>query len=325
MKELSPDNLPEIDRVAVDLDEIANFTREDDFTELVVKLMVETASYVCVAACTMGAKPVWDRDRAAICGNMVRLYKLLHSVLDQTCQRRQETSFILSRLVFETVVNIRYMIRKFSSELIDMYVAYSFRHERKLRDDIQENIDARHGVVLPIEDRMLRSINRSAAAAGISLDDVDPKQRGPWGGKNLYDKSEAVGLGRAYLAAFGGTSHSVHGNWHEIYGNHLHWDEKEGFTPNLDWHRPRPQVLFALCALVVETLRDYFVFMGGEQAKMLFDELLSDLNDRVFQVNDAHEAYLNKKNGQKYRQLITVIAPIRHLRLQAISLTFTVF
>jgi hypothetical protein len=132
MEELSSSSLAEIERVVVDPDEIAKFHNEDEFTGLAVRLMVETGSYVCVAACTMGTKSAWDRDRAAICGNMVRLYKLLHSVLDQTCQRRQETSFILARLVFETLVNVRYMIQEFSSELIDSYVAYSFKHERKL-------------------------------------------------------------------------------------------------------------------------------------------------------------------------------------------------
>lgn len=295
MEELSLDNLPKIERVAVDAEELAHFSHEEDFTELAVRLMIETGSWVCVAACTMGTKPVWDRDHAAICGNMVRLYKLLHSVLDQTCQRRQETSFILSRLVFETLVNIRYMIKEFSPELIDSYIAYSFRHERKLRDVVQENISARDGEALPIEDRMLKSINRSAAAAGVVLDDINSRQNSPWGGKNLFDKSQAVGLESAYLAAFGGASHSVHGNWHELYGNHLHWDEKEGFTPNLDWHRPRPQVLFAISTLVVGTLDIYFDFMRGRQAAETFEKPLSDLHDRIFQVNDAHEAYLTMK------------------------------
>ena len=55
-------------------------------------------------------------------------------------------------------------------------------------------------------------------------------------------------------------------------------------------------MLFALCALVIETLGSYFAFMGGEQAVELFEEPLSDLNNRIFQVNDAHEAYLSKKN-----------------------------
>lgn len=295
MEELSPANLPDIERVAVDAEELAKFSHEDGFTELAVRLMVETSSWVCVAACTMGSKTVWDRDHAAICGNMVRLYKLLHSVLDQTRQRRQETSFILSRLVFETIVNIRYMIKEFSPELIDSYIAYSFQHERKLRDVIQENIGSRDGETLPIEDRMLKSINRSAAVAGVMLDDINSRQKGPWGGKNLFEKSQAVGLESAYLAAFGGASHSVHGNWHELYGNHLHWDEKEGFTPNPDWHRPRPQVLFAVSALVIETLDIYFDFMCGEQATEIFEKPLEDLSARLFQVNVAHEAYLTKK------------------------------
>jgi hypothetical protein len=190
---------------------------------------------------------------------------------------------------------IRYMIETFSPELIDSYIAYSFRHERKLLDVIQENIVARDGEALPIEDRVLKSINRSVAAAKIAIENINSTQKGAWGGKNLFEKAQVVGLESAYLAAFGGASHSVHGNWHEIYGNHLHWDEKEGFTPNLNWHRPRPQVLFALSTLVIDTLGIYFDFMCGEQASELFGKPLEDLSARLLQVNDAHEAYLTNK------------------------------
>ncbi|PSH65785.1 hypothetical protein CU103_03965 [Phyllobacterium sophorae] len=251
--------------------------------------------YVCVAASTLGDSPVWDRDRAAICGNMVRLYKLVHTVLDQTTQRRQEAAFIFARLVFETLVNIRYMIEHFEPQLIDEYVKYSLRHERKLRDRVLANIDARNGIMLPIEDRMLKSIERAATAAGVPLDDVDISQKGPWGGKNLFDKAEAVGLGGIYLGAFGGPSHGVHGNWHEIYSNHVEWDEESGFTPKLDWHHPRPQVLFGLSTLIIETLAIYFSFMCGEQWEAIFGEPLSDLSHRATLASNAHEAYLAGK------------------------------
>jgi Family of unknown function (DUF5677) len=296
MEQLTTDSLPEIERVSIDSEALKTFTHEDDFTGLAVSLMMETASWVSVAACIMGDEQKWDRNRAAVGGNVVRLYKLLHAVLDQTCQRRQETSFIFCRLVFETLVNIRFMIQNFSPELIDSYIAYSFRHERKLVGVIQTNIKARDGGMLPIEDRMLKSINRSAAAAGINLSESNSDPKGPWGGKNLFEKSEAVGLHGAYLAAFAGTSRSVHGNWHEIYGSHLHWDEQSRFTPNLDWRRPRPQVLFAVSILVVDALGDYFEFMCGEEADDLFSRRLSDLRDRIRQVSDAHEKYLSTKN-----------------------------
>jgi hypothetical protein len=70
--------------------------------------------------------------------------------------------------------------------------------------------------MLPVEDRMLKSIRRAVSAAGVSLDDVDPTDGRPWGGKNAYEKTQDVGLGEAYLAAFGGGSQNVHGNWNEI-------------------------------------------------------------------------------------------------------------
>jgi Family of unknown function (DUF5677) len=206
---------PAVERVEVDLDKIAAFETEEEFTSLAVSLMVEVASYSCVAAATLGASRSWDRDRAAVGGNMVRLYKLLDSFLDQTCKRRGEITWILGRLIFETAVNIRYLIANFSKELIDSYVKQALRQERRLLDVVQANISER-GSMLPIEDRMLKSIDRAARAAGVSLEDVDPTDGRPWGGKNIYEKTNEVGLRDAYVAAFGGGSQSVHGNWNEV-------------------------------------------------------------------------------------------------------------
>jgi hypothetical protein len=133
---------PTIDRVDVDPEILATFKRETDFTSLSVSLLREVASYVCVAACTLGESKTWDRDKAAIGGNMVRLYKLSHAYLDQACQYRGEISLIIGRLLFETVVNIKYLIANFSKDLIDAYIKQSLRQERLLRDTIQSNIES---------------------------------------------------------------------------------------------------------------------------------------------------------------------------------------
>ena len=63
-------------------------------------------------------------------------------------QDRRETSDILSRLAYETIVNVRYMVAHFSPTLIDSYIRHSLRHERRLRDTIQTNVAAREGEVL---------------------------------------------------------------------------------------------------------------------------------------------------------------------------------
>ena len=191
---------------------------------LASELLREVASYVCVAACTLGQAPTWARDQAAVGGNMVRLYKLLSAFLDQTVQKRFETSTIISRLAFETIVNAQYLMANFSPELVDSFIGHSLRHERTLRDRIQANIQGRGGQVLPIEQRMLNSIDRAGRIAGVTLDSVDLKNRAPWGGKDLRQKAEAVGLEVAYLAVFGGMSHNVHGSWHDLYQFHLETD-----------------------------------------------------------------------------------------------------
>jgi hypothetical protein len=142
---------------------------------------------------------------------------------------------------------------------------------------------------------MLKSIDRAARIAGVTLDSVDLKDRAPWGGKDLRQKAEAVGFGEAYLAVFSGMSHNVHGSWQDLYQFHLESDENGGFTPNLDWSRPRPQPLFALGHLGLYAVADFLTFIGGETAMDHLREQLRDLGARINSVDQAHETYLSGK------------------------------
>ncbi|MDI3567110.1 DUF5677 domain-containing protein [Bradyrhizobium sp. Arg816] len=275
---------------------MASFAKESQFTSLAVSLMVETASYACIAAGTLGPQASWDRSMAAVGGTVVRQYKLLDAFLDQICKDRDETAVLIARPLFETTVNIRFFIKNFSADLIDSYVQKSLQHERKLRDKLKANILARSGVVLPIEDRMLNSIERAERVAGIPLDHVNPSDKRPWGNKNLFEKAKDVGLADAYSGFFGGPSHNIHGNWHEIYSNHLDWNEAtNSFTPKMAWKRPRPQTVTSLALVVADTLKIYFEFIGGDELSSHFEPKLDDLQNRVFSLVDAHEAYLARK------------------------------
>jgi len=286
---------PVIERVEIDPVAIAAYTREWDFMVLASELLREVASYVCVAACTMGSKPVWDRDQAAVGGNMVRLFKVLSAHLDQTVQKRYETSTIFSRLAFETIVSIRYLIAKFSPDLVDSYIRHSLRHERRLWGTITANIAERGGSIQHIEQRMLNSLERAARIAGITLESIDLKDRTPWGGKNLREKAKVVGLEPAYDAVFGGMSHNVHGAWQDLYQFHLQTDGDGAFTPKLDWLRPRPQPLFALGGLAIDAADDFLMFIGGDAATQHVREQLEDLRRRIHSADHAHETYLSGK------------------------------
>lgn len=288
--------MPEIKRVDIDFAAVDEYSSEEDFMKLAVDLLVEAGQYVCVAACLLpGDRKAWCRNEAILGGLLVRMFKLISAMLDQTCQRRRETSMVMGRLAFECVINIKYLIKHGSDETFDAYVAYSLRHERRLFDEIQKNIDARGGDRLPIERRMAASIQQSAESAGIALDEVSKDTFKLWKDQTFYSRAEAVGMGPMYLSFIGGGSHSVHGNWQDLLEYHL--DESEaGFTPELEWHQPRPQVLLILAIFVVDMVKEYLVHLVGEHSEPVQVEL-DDLSERIWGVNDRHEAFLTARQS----------------------------
>lgn len=286
--------IPYIKRVEVSLEEISKFTDEEDFTKLSVDLMIEQGSWTCLVASLLpGKSRKWDRDQAILGGLLVRSYKLASALLDQTCQHRRETTFVLGRLAIECMINIQYLVSTNSKEVYQAYVIDSLRHEKKLMDRIETNITSRSGVILPIEARMLESIKKSFEKSGVAPSEVTKQAAKPWSDVDLYQRASAVGLGEAYLGLFGGPSHNVHGSWQDLLEYHLHHDG-EGFTPELAWHRPRPQVLYTLAKIGVATLVTYLEHFVGDDAEGVVSEL-QDLWERIETANRAHEAFLSAR------------------------------
>lgn len=297
---LNEDALPHIDTVKIDEDVLRGFQDEDDFIDLAVQLVVEAGSYTVIAHSIMDELGGWDRDQAILGGLMVRLYKLLSALLDQVCQHRAEIAQIMCRLAFEAVVDIRYLIRKLDAELGDDFVKSSYRQERVLRDQIVERIAERGGAVLPVEDRMLKSINRAADIAHLSLDDVSTKRR-DWGGQNTRAKArEVFGDDLAYIGAFSGMSQSVHGSWGDLLQFHLETDDGKRFTPSPDWGHPRPQLLTTMAFLVAETVDEFFGYWD-KSLQTRFHPALSDLQSRVRTLAAGHEHYLSSKEWPAIR------------------------
>jgi hypothetical protein len=271
------------------------FTSEDDFNGLAVELLVEVGSFICVAGSLLPATTRrWDRNEAVLGGHLVRLYKLISALLDQICQRRREITFIIARLAFECIVNIRFLIKFGDAAAYDSYVRYSLRQEKRLYDRITKEIEARHGDTLPVEERMLGSINKAVKASGLSIEDLSPSRPRDWADKDLYERADAVGLAGTYIGTFGGPSSSVHGNWMDLLEFQLETHHDEGnFCADFEWHNPRPQIGQTVALLAVEAVREYFAFVGEGPIEFM-EERFTDLSNRIRQAMLAHEAFLNR-------------------------------
>lgn len=107
----------------------------------------------------------------------------------------------------------------------------------------------------------------------------------------IYEKADDVGLGDAYLAAFGGPSHGIHGNWQDLLEYHLEADKEGTFSPNLEWNQPRPQYLNVVALHAAEATKIYVQWLGFSEIDQVIDSL-NELQDRVLALDSAHEKWL---------------------------------
>ena len=287
--------LAELDRTPVDETELSSFVNEAQHYGVAFNLFRETAGCVCILASTsVGPEPTWNVEQAVLGGHLVRMFKLMKFVMEESIECRDEMLSVLVRLLAECVINLRYLIRNGSTELIQSYLAYSLRHEKDLADLIRTNVRDRSGVELPIEARMLRSIQRTFDNSQFPEESLPLKKVRNWGGKNLFEKAQNVELGGAYLAIFGGPSRNVHGGWHDLLQYHLECEVPGVFKPNLEFNRPRPQAIYSLTYLIAETLFEYAELLGHPSLGPVRDRV-TDIAERNQLATDSHERYLVAK------------------------------
>ena len=289
--------LAEINRTTVDQAELSSFVSENQHYGVAFNLFRETAGCVCIlASTTVGPEPTWNIGQAVLGGHLVRMFKLMKFVMEESIERRDEMLSVLVRLLAECVINLRYLIRNNSTELIHSYLAYSLRHEKDLADLIRKNVLDRNGIELPIEVRMLRSIQRTFDKSLFPEESLPQKKLRNWGDKNLFEKAKDVDLGDAYLAIFGGPSRNVHGGWHDLLQYHLECESPGVFKPNLEFNRPRPQAVYSLTHLISETLLGYTELLGHPSLEPVHDRI-TDIAGRNQLASDSHERYLVAKAG----------------------------
>ncbi len=276
---------------APDWDKLNASSAESPFMEASFYLLRETLHWMTILAGLKPSSPL-DRNRAIIRGLIVRLTKLMRLTIRELSSQETFQQLSISRDAIETMATLWYLINdEGDGNRFDRYVMNSLVAERELMQDIRRNINQRDGEVWSIEERMQHSIARTAEAAGVG--DVSSLPGRPRIGFPSAEARVNV-LGPNAYAAYRMGSVETHGDWNDLFRNHLNYDGTE-FSPNLDSLHVRPQVPLMLTILsmtvVTETLNR---IVDDEAAAKLIGPSLLDLKARAERVDGLHERLLSQ-------------------------------
>ena len=239
----------------------------------------------------------WQRDQAICAALMIRICKFMVAVIQLSSKgNRAEIVSALNRSILETAVNLEFLVSIADKRSFDNFVTKSLGPERELYDLIQSNITERGGEILPIETRMLNSINDVCQFSGLKIEEVDRKH-GDWAG-GVRARLKALGKEEQYTAMIRVPSHAIHGNWVDLYKNHLYVDKNSGlFSPKSDFTYVDERHLGPIAVLVLEATRAYLSrFFSAVPEIRLVLERVDDVIGRIILVGKAHENLLIAKN-----------------------------
>lgn len=274
-------------------------TDQGSFTALALELYKETGFVLAICSHVFMAQSAEEgaltRNQAICAGLLVRITKFMIAVSQlSTSGKRGEVILALNRSILESATNLRFLLLKNEQKFYDRFVYFSLGPERELYDLIQSNIAKRDGrTILPIEQRMLNSIERVCRLAGVKIEDVDPNYR-EWAG-GLRNRLRELGEEAYYVALQRVSSHAVHGTWVDLVLYHIK-EKESGFVPDPTSSNSDPRLLCPICRLVLRAGRSYLEsFFGDIRELRPLYRRIDDLQERIHKVDEVHEQWLSKR------------------------------
>ena len=278
----------------VDISSLEHETDHRKVDGVVFELYKETFSLVNLTAHLLseadGVKGGWPRNQAICAGLLIRICKFMLVVIELAADgNRAEVVHALNRSILESAVNLEFLVRTKDDKFYEQFVKLSLAPERELYDFIQENITARQGQVLPIEQRMIDSINDVCKVSGVKIENVDRKS-GDWSG-GMRERLKAIKKENIYAMVQRIPSHAVHGTWVDLYKNHLEYvDKADVYAPQPRFAWVDARLLGPAAIFVLDSVRPYLErFFAQMENFMMVKERLDDLEERIIKAEQTHE------------------------------------
>jgi hypothetical protein len=266
--------------------DLSRLNSDEDFGEAAFELLKETSMTV-VWLCGRIPPTPFGRDEAIRRGLLKRLNLLGKSLLSDISNNSGYQQLQIVRQIVEVASNYFYLSEDDASgKRHDAYVKHSLAEEKANLRFIAEQIKERGGDSLPIEQRMRRSMERMASAAGIDLDSIPAKKHVGW--PSAEERLKALSP-TAYPSYRGGSS-ALHAGWTVLLLQDI-TDVEGGFSLD-NQIGPRVQPMTAAGQIIAETAIHYLEAEGDDAERAWFLDRLTVLTEKIRALDEAHEEFL---------------------------------
>lgn len=243
-------------------------------------------------------KKGYTREQAIIYGLLTRIMHLLLDARNIICARllTRELATFYQRAIFESIVNMLYLVKK-NDDSYRSFIYNGLKAEIEFEDTICNNIskgifDNAEDSIKEYQAGLLDSIRRTYRLSGTSSEEIRKfKQSFP----SFRDRADFVGYGDAYYT-FKIESHAVHGDWVDLYENHLISDDGfRTFQPKFEEKESDIRQLNPLLQILYEALISFINnYVGHGIDNSIIEELEAD-NILIKNFDRMHFNYLHKR------------------------------
>lgn len=279
---MSESDLP--DRFSLDF---AAITTQDDYGEAAFELLKEASLLVVLLVHAIPKTP-FQRNEAIRRGLLKRLGMLSKALLSDIAHDSGYQQEVITRQIVEVAANYYYLADDDGSgERYDAYVLSTLAEEKANLAIVASQIKEREDeVAWPIEERMRRSIERMASAAGFDFDSVPGKSKTGW--PKAIDRLTALGP-VAYMPYRTG-SNAIHGGWTALLLRDI--EQVDGGFSLANGPSPAVQPMTAAGLLTADTAIHYLEVEGNDDERYWFEARLRDVIERIQALDEAHERFM---------------------------------
>ena len=195
-----------------------------------------------------------------------------------------ESTSILDRSIFESCVVLSWLCKSTKKDRFDRYIASGLKTQIELKTQLEKAIDARGGVKLNIEVRMLKSVEGCLDEAGFDENKIKLTKGLP----DLASMLEYLGHQRfSYTAGQRISSHHVHGTWVGLRNHYIELADNGVYHTKLSSPMHVNQYVY-IAYVVLDALRYFvnYVFVSCETEKETLLNLFKDTANEISGIND---------------------------------------